>query len=330
MQRVRLTGFGEPPDVFDLETVSGEPEPGPGEVLVAMEAAAINPSDLRLARGAYGIRPALPFPMGAEGVGRVSRAGIGVDTLLLGKRVLIVPNSEQGTWASHVVAPVRNVVPVSETAHPAQLAMLGINPATAYLMLKQYVHLMPGDWIAQTAANSAVGQYVIALAKMSGVKTLNVVRSRDASAHVREFGGDRVVIQGENLPKEIEDALGGQALSLVLDPVGGEPVGILAGSLRIGGVVIAYGNQSGEAPVFPPREFIFRGLQLHGFWLSRWIRSVPRSEVIDLYQKLGTFVADGALSAVVERVYPLEQFKDAIGHAMRSSRGGKILFRFNE
>ena len=147
---------------------------------------------------------------------------------------------------------------------------------------------------------------------------------------MRQFGGDRVVIQGENLSKEIEDALGGQALSLVLDPVGGDPVGTLAGSLRTGGVVVAYGNQSGQAPVFPPREFIFRGLQLHGFWLSRWIRSIPQPEVIDLYQKLGAFVADGALSAAVEQVYPLEQFKEAIGHAMRPSRGGKILFRFNE
>jgi len=147
---------------------------------------------------------------------------------------------------------------------------------------------------------------------------------------VLQFGGDRVVIQGENLPKQIEDALGGQALSLVLDPVGGEPVGTLASSLRIGGVVIAYGNQGGQAPVFPPREFIFRGLQLHGFWFSRWIRSVPLSEVTDLYQKLGAFVVDGALSAVVEQVYPLEQFKEAIGHAMRPSRVGKILFRFNE
>jgi NADPH:quinone reductase-like Zn-dependent oxidoreductase len=268
--------------------------------------------------------------MGGEGVGRVSRAGAGVDTSLVGKRVLIVPNSEQGTWASHIVTPARSVVPVSETADQAQLAMLGINPATAYLMLKQYVRLMPGDWIAQTAANSAVGQYVIALAKMSGVRILNVVRSQDAAGQVRQFGGDRVVIQGENLSKEIEDALGGQALSLVLDPVGGEPVGTLSGSLRTGGVVVAYGNQSGQAPVFPPREFIFRGLQLHGFWLSRWIRSVPQLEVIDLYQKLGAFVADGALSAAVEQVYPLEQFKEAIGHAMRSSRGGKILFRFNE
>jgi D-arabinose 1-dehydrogenase-like Zn-dependent alcohol dehydrogenase len=73
MQRVRLTGFGEPPDVFDLETVPGESEPGPGGVLVVMESAAIDPSNLRLARGACGIRPTLPFPMGSGGVGRVSR-----------------------------------------------------------------------------------------------------------------------------------------------------------------------------------------------------------------------------------------------------------------
>ena len=328
MQRVRLTAFGEPPDVFDLETVPGEPEPGPEEVLVAMEAAPINPSDLRLARGAYGIRPALPFPMGAEGVGRVSRAGSGAGASLVGRRVLIVPNNEQGTWADRVVVPARNVVPVSEAPDPAQLAMLGINPATAYLLLKQYARLMPGDWVGQTAANSAVGQYVIALAKLSGVKTLNVVRREDAAAQVRQFGGDRVVVQGDSLRKDIEDALSGQALSLVLDSVGGEPVGVLADSLRPGGAVVVYGNQSGQAPAFPPRDFIFRTLQLHGFWLSRWLHSAPQSDVLDLYQKLGAFVSAGALSAVVEQVYPLERFKDAIGHAMRSNRGGKILLRF--
>jgi NADPH:quinone reductase-like Zn-dependent oxidoreductase len=266
--------------------------------------------------------------MGAEGVGRVSRAGSGADASLVGRRVLIVPNNEQGTWADRVVVPARNVVPVSEAPDPVQLAMLGINPATAYLLLKQYARLMPGDWVGQTAANSAVGQYVLALAKLSGVKTLNVVRREDAAAQVRQFGGDRVVVQGDSLRKDIEDALGGQALSLVLDPVGGEPVGVLAGSLRPGGAVVAYGNQSGQAPAFPPRDFIFRTLQLHGFWLSRWLHSAPQSDVLDLYQKLGAFVSDGALSAVVEQVYPLERFKDAIGHAMRSNRGGKILLRF--
>ena len=61
---------------------------------------------------------------------------------------------------------------MSDEADPLQLSMIGINPAIAYLLLNRYVSLMPGDWIGQTAANAAMGQYIIALAKLAGVKTL--------------------------------------------------------------------------------------------------------------------------------------------------------------
>jgi NADPH:quinone reductase-like Zn-dependent oxidoreductase len=83
--------------------------------------------------------------------------------------------------------------------------MIGINPATAYLLLNRYVSLMPGDWIGQIAANAAMGQYIIALAKLAGVKTLNVVRREEAAEQVRQWGGDRVVLQGGNLHKDIEE-----------------------------------------------------------------------------------------------------------------------------
>src|SRR5260221_12745692 len=115
--------------------------------------------------------------------------------------------------------------------------MIGINPATAYLLLNRYVSLMPGDWIGQTAANSAMGQYIIKLAKLAGVKTLNVVRREEPAEQVRQSGGDRVVRQGDNLHKHSERSLGGKKLSLVLDTVGGTPVGELAKSLKTGGSV---------------------------------------------------------------------------------------------
>src|SRR5262249_51820175 len=91
-----------------------------------------------------------------------------------GKRVLILPTYEQGTWAEQVVVPARNLVLMSDEADPVQLSMIGINPSTAYLLLSRYVSLMPSDWIGQTAANSAMGQYIIALAKLAGIRTLNV------------------------------------------------------------------------------------------------------------------------------------------------------------
>jgi NADPH:quinone reductase-like Zn-dependent oxidoreductase len=145
---------------------------------------------------------------------------------------------------------------------------------------------------------------------------------------VRQWGGDRVVVQSDNLHKDIEEALNGKKLSLVLDIVGGTPVGELAKSLKPGGSIVVYALQSGQFPAIPPGDLIYRGLSLHGFWLINWIRNAPRAEIDEIYQKLGDFVADGSLSAAVEHVYPLDQFKEAFKQSLQSNRSGKILFTF--
>src|SRR2546426_2723279 len=327
MRQLQLVAHGEPSDVIELNTAS-TPALGHEDVLVSMEAAPLNPSDFLLIRGIYGVRPAFPFSVGAEGVGRVTQAGSKVDAAVQGKRVLILPTYEQGTWADQVVVPVRNIVPMRDDADPLQLSMIGINPATAYLLLNRYISLMRGDWIGQTAANAAMGQYIIALAKLAGVKTLNVVRRREAAEQVRQWGGDRVVLQGDNLHDDIEEGLAGKKLSLVLDTVGGTPVGELAKSLKTGGSIVVYAIQSGKFPALSPSDLVYRDLSLHGFWLINWLRNAPRTEIQEIYRKLGDFVADGSLSAVVEHVYPLDQFKEAFKHSVRSNRGGKILFEF--
>jgi NADPH:quinone reductase-like Zn-dependent oxidoreductase len=327
LRRLQLVAQGEPSDVIELSTVS-QPALGQDEVLISMEAAPLNPSDFLFIRGIYGVRPAFPSPVGAEGIGRVTKTGSKVDVALQGKRVLILPTYEQGTWADQVVAQVRNIVPVSDEADLLQLAMIGINPVTAYLLLNRYVSLKPGDWIGQTAANSAMGQYIIALAKLARVKTLNVVRREEAAEQVRRWGGDRVVLQGDNLRQDTEKALDGKKLSLVLDTVGGTSVGELAKSLKTGGSIVVYALLSGQFPTIPPKDFIYNGLSLHGFWLINWIRNAPRTEIQQVYEKLGDLVANGSLSAAVERTYPLEQFKEAFDQSLKANRNGKILFKF--
>jgi NADPH:quinone reductase-like Zn-dependent oxidoreductase len=329
LRRLQLVAHGEPSEVIELNTVF-EPALGQEDVLISMEAAPLNPSDFLFVRGLYGIQPVFPSPVGAEGVGRVTKIGSKVDVALRGKRVLILPTYEQGTWADQVVVSVCNVVPMSDDADPLQLSMIGINPVTAYLLLNRYVSLKPGDWIGQTAANSAMGQYIIALAKLAGVKTLNVVRREEAAEQVRQWGGDRVVQQGDNLHKDIEEALDGKTLSLVLDSVGGTAVGELAKSLKTGGSAVVYAVLSGQLPAISPKAFIYRDLSLHGFWLINWIRNAPRTEIAETYQKLGHLVANGSLSAAVEHVYPLEQFKEAFEQSLKSNRSGKILFKFGD
>ena len=117
MRQLQLIAHGEPSAVIGLNTVS-EPALGQEDVLISMEAAPLNPSDFLFVRGSYGLRPPFPSSVGAEGVGRVAKIGSKVDLALRGKRVLILPTYDQGTWADEVVVPVRNIVPVSNEADP--------------------------------------------------------------------------------------------------------------------------------------------------------------------------------------------------------------------
>src|SRR5258708_34109818 len=120
MRQLKLIAHGEPSEVIELNPVS-EPALGPEEVLISMEAAPVNPSDFLFVRGIYGIRPAFPSPVGAEGVGRVAKIGSKVDVALRGTRVLILPTYEQGTWPDEVVVSTRNIVPVSDAGDTRDL-----------------------------------------------------------------------------------------------------------------------------------------------------------------------------------------------------------------
>ena len=95
MRQLQLIAHGEPSDVIELNTVS-EPALGQEDVLISMEAAPLNPSDFLFVRGIYGVRPAFPSSVGAEGVGRVAKIGSKVDAALRGKRVLILPDLRAG------------------------------------------------------------------------------------------------------------------------------------------------------------------------------------------------------------------------------------------
>ena len=113
MRQLQLLAHGEPSEVIKLNTVA-KPALGQEDVLVSMEAAPLNPSDFLFVRGMYGVQPVFPSPVGAEGVGRIIETGSKVDRTLQGKRVMILPTYEQGTWADQVVVPVRNIVPMRQ------------------------------------------------------------------------------------------------------------------------------------------------------------------------------------------------------------------------
>lgn len=326
MIAAQLKAFGRPESVIEAVEQVDPGEPAPDEVVVEAEFVPINPADILNMEGKYGAAPpALPMTPGAEGVGRIAKAGANVHHVKPGDRVLL---PGPGCWRERIKAPGKAVFALPGGADPKQLAMLRVNPPTAYLMLHQVVPPKPGQWVIQNAANSGVGHCLIRLARLAGVKTVNVVRREELVASLRALGGDVVLTDGPDLDARVRAAIGEGSLPLAIDAVGGTGTQRLARCLSDGGTVVNYGLLSGEPCMVDGRETVFRDVKLQGFWLRKWYVDTPPAQVAALYRELTAKVADGTLAVEVEAVYPIRKIKDAVAHAARGGRSGKILMSF--
>jgi trans-2-enoyl-CoA reductase len=326
MLAAQVSAFGRPETAIEVVEQADPGEPGADEVTIDAEFVPINPADVLNLEGKYGaVPPKLPMIPGGEGVGRIAKAGSAVRHVKPGDRVLL---PGPGCWRERFKAPGKVVFALPEGVDPKQLAMLRVNPPTAYLMLHQFVAPKPGQWVIQNAANSGVGHCLIRLARLAGVKSVNVVRREELVAPLRAFGGDVVLTDGPDLDARVRAAIGEAALPLAVDAVGGSGTQRLARCVSDGGTVVNYGVLSGEPCMVDGRETVFRDVRLQGFWLRKWFADTPPAQIAALYRELASKVADGTLTVEVEAVYPIRKIKEAVAHAARGGRSGKILVSF--
>jgi NADPH:quinone reductase-like Zn-dependent oxidoreductase len=327
MRKLQITAIGEPADVLELVEFQA-PAPGPGQVLVEVEAATVNASDFLYISGQYFITPQPPADVGAEGVGRILAVGPGEDESLIGARMLLLPTYRHTPLC--VIAATTDVVVVRRYRHRSASGVH--NPMTALLLLRDYGDpLMPERWIGQTAGNSAVGEYVIKLARRYGWKTLSVVRREAAAEQVRGWGGDRVAIADDNLESALAQALNGTELDLIVDSVGGPSTRKLVKHLRFGGTLVSYAYLSGRTDSADVVDLIGRHVNWTGFWEINWLTRTETALVHATYRDLVALVADGTLSARVDRTMALEDWKEAVGLSQGASgREGKIVFVFEQ
>ncbi len=322
MKQAIYTEHGSAADVVQVEAL--EPQVlQPGQTRVKVLRTPINPSDIAQIAGQYGIQPALPARAGMEGIGEVVEVkgpGHKVGTFVL----LADP---PGAWSTERVFSSQNLVAVPH-ADLDQLSMLTVNPATAYLLITTYRDLNAGDWLIQSAANSAVGRYVTQLAKARGVRVASVVRRDSAIADVQSAGCDAAFVDGPDLAERVQAELDARPL-LALDAVAGSAFGRLASTLAPGGVAVSYGGMSGEDVRVPDNLLIFNDISLRGFWLVHWLTSAPLAEQQRVYAELTNLVLSGALNAPIDRVFPLDEISDALAHTVKGQRSGKVLIAPN-
>ncbi len=322
MKQVVLERYGAPADAVRCVEAPDPGAPAPGEVVFDVLAFPINPADLSMCRGTYRLRPPLPAGIGAECVGRVTAVGAGVAHVKVGDLVI---NLQRENWTQRRRVAAEDVIPVPPDLDRLQAAMLRINPPTARLLLTDLVELRPGDWIIQNVANSAVGRFVIRLARARGVRTVNVVRREALIAELAPLGADVCVVDGPDLADQVKAATGGASIRLGLDAVSGQATARISTCVGERGVVCNYGSMSGEDPVMPRSKLIGEGQSLVGFILGRALAPRSLAEVRAIYGELAEQVRAGLLTAPVERIYPIEEIRAAVAHAERGGRRGKIL-----
>jgi NADPH:quinone reductase-like Zn-dependent oxidoreductase len=320
MQAIQIEAFGDPAEVMKVVEIPDVGAPAAGEVVIALEASPINKSDLMMIAGRYGYRPKLPSVMGTEGVGRVIAVGGGVKHLKAGDRTLVPYPAP--AWAERIKVDASRLRPLpGGDVH--QLAMLGINPPTAYLILTDFVSLTSGSWVIQNSANSAVGRALIPIAKSLGLKTVNVVRRDDVVAEIKAIGGDVVLVDGPDLAKRVAAETGNAAIALAVDGVGDTSTTNLLGCLAEKGVQVFYSAMSGKPSVVPATQLIYRDLSMRGFWLANWFRDAKPDEITEMYDRLAPLVASGAISAPIAGTYRFAEIAEAV--AVASKNRGKVL-----
>jgi NADPH:quinone reductase-like Zn-dependent oxidoreductase len=311
-----------PEDVIQAVEVE-TPRAAAGEALLEVIAAPVNPSDVLTLTGDYADLPPLPAIGGREGVGRVAELGPDTHGPAVGQLVLLPRGC--GTWSSHVVAKAAQLVELPNEADPQQLAMMTINPPTASLLLSEFVPLAPDEWVIQNAANSAVGLYLVQLARHRGQRTVNVVRREDAAGFVRAAGGDVVLTDDDHLAKRVREATGGAEIRLGIDAVGGTATGRLADCLCRDAILVNYGRMSDAPCVVQPDAFVFRNLTMRGFWLANWFRNTPGTQRAALLGEIARLIANGTLSAPIHATYDVSEIKQAVAVAASGGRSGKVL-----
>jgi len=325
MKYIQYNEIGNPADVLKVKEALARPL-NPGEARVKVLAAPIHPSNLLQISGEYGVAPELPAHPGSEGIGKVVETAADVKQIQPGQRVMLAGGA---TWREEIIAPATAFIPLPDAGDIEQMSMLTVNPLTAHLILSSFVDLNPGDWIMQSAANSAVGQYIIQLAHQLGLKTVNVVRRQNLAPELEALGADVVLTDGPDLAERVAKATNNAAVSFAIDAVGGETFSRLVDGLAFGGTIVAYGSLTKQPPALNSISIIFNDVRVRGFWLTKWFETASAETKQAAIGRVIQLVAEGTLKAKIDSRFSFDEIASAVTRASEDGRSGKVLLVAN-
>jgi len=318
---------------LQLQTEEVKRDLEPGEVLVKLLFAPIHPSNINIMEGRYLYKPELPYVGGTEGSGEVIAIADKDSRFAVGDLVIVVGSVKDtseygGSYSTHLYRHESCLIKCSKGADPKQAAIAHINPVTALGLLDPRwsgVELKEGDWIVQNAANSAVGQCVIQVAKAYGFKTLNLVRRKELIDELKDLGADEVILDDNASIKKYQGSC-----KLSLNAVGGDSAKRVSKCMRANGVMLTYGAMSKQPVVVSNSALIFFNMTYKGFHVGKWLDLIGKDKFMEACKEVLDLVCKGKLVQSIDSVYPLKEIQDAVKRALQPKRNGKVLVSLSE
>jgi NADPH:quinone reductase-like Zn-dependent oxidoreductase len=302
------------------------PTPGPGQVLIQMRAAPINPNDLMFLDDTYEVKKPLGTIAGFEGSGTIVASGGGmIARYMLGRSVACAAGDGDGTWAEYTVASAMQCAPLEKGTDPEQGSMLLTNPLTASVLLATARRAGHSAFV-QNAAAGALGKMLVRLCAREKLTLVNVVRRAEQATALRAIGAEHVVVTSEpDADAKLRELCERHAVRFGFDAVAGDATGQLANAIGVGGQILVYGMLSGSPCQIDANALVFRRIRVDGFTMYAWL------EQTSMLGKLRTLtVAQKRLSddlrSEVRAQKTLAEHADALALARGATSGGKVLF----
>src|SRR5213596_3407649 len=254
MKAIRVHGPGGP-EALRYEDVP-QPAPGPGEVLIEVQAAGVNYIDVYQRTGLYKV--ALPFTLGQEAAGVVTALGSGVTEVKVGDRVAYT--HVMGAYAEYAVVPADRVLVLPDGVSTKQGAAAMLQGMTAHYLATSTYPLKAGDACLVHAAAGGVGLLLCQIAKLRGARVLGTVSTREKAALARGAGADEVILYtGQDFETEVRRLTNGAGLQVIYDSVGKTTFEKGLGCLAPRGMMVLYGQSSGPVGPFDPQVLSQKG-----------------------------------------------------------------------
>ena len=320
MRAMQMRELGEP---SQLQAITlDDPQPGPGEIAIDVQAIGCNFADVLICQGKYQVRPELPFSPGGEVAGRIRALGAGVTDLRVGDAV--AAQMAFGAYASVAIADARRVQRVPEDVPLEDACALGVAYQTAYLSLADRAQLRAGESLLVQAAAGGVGLATLQVGHALGAYVI-AGASGDKLGLCLEHGAAATIdTRQPNWPERVRELTQGRGADVICESVGGD---VFEGSLKCiawGGRLVVVGFSSRDIPAPKLNRVMLKHIALLGLNLGSYHEQNPQllrsatAALFELYQQ-------GKLRPLISGRYPLTSAAEALAELAARRSVGKLL-----